>query len=96
MTKRDAQSPDRFIAEIRKSAREEFRVQLRTFKNTRSIDTRSIDLPVFASDGVDMVATANGVTIRPELIGPVHRALRDAEAAAVQEGLIPRPASIEG
>jgi len=78
-----AAEPDRLVADIRKNAREQIRVQLRTFK-----DQRTIDLRVFASNGGDMVATPKGVAIRPELIRLVIEALERAEAEAAKEHIL--------
>lgn len=77
-------APDRLITTIPKNAREEFRVALRTFKGYRNLDLR-----VFADNGVERVATGKGVSIKPENLGAVIRALQEAEAAARSEGLLP-------
>lgn len=75
---------DLLIAVLPKNGREDFRVQLRTFR-----DQRRIDLRIFASNGVDRVATPKGVSIGPADIRAVINALEQAEAAARDEGLIP-------
>lgn len=79
-----ADAPDRLITTIPKNAREEFRLQLRTFKGHRNLDFR-----VFADNGVERVATGKGVSIKPASLPDVIRALQEAEAAARAEGLLP-------
>lgn len=78
-----SEQPDHLVATIPKNAREQFRVQLRTFKERRMIDLR-----VFASNGVDSIATPKGVAIRPELIRSVIEALEKAEAEAAKEHIM--------
>ena len=79
-----ASAADILIATLQKNSREEFRVQLRTFKGHRSIDVR-----VFASNGVELAPTAKGVSIKPELMRPIIEAMQRAEQAAIGEGLLP-------
>lgn len=78
------QTEDTPIATVPKNAREEFRIQLRTFN-----DRRFADIRVFAENGKGkLVATPKGVAIKPETLGAVIRALQEAEQAAKKEGLI--------
>ena len=74
--------PDQVIGTIRKNAREDFAIALRTYKNHRFVDLR---LMASKPDG-DTTPTAKGVTLKagslPELIGLLQR----AHAAAVEAG----------
>lgn len=74
---------DVLVAVIRKNAREEFRVALRTFKGQRLVDIR-----VYASNGVDVVPTAKGVAIKSTLLRAIIEALENAEQLAKAEGLL--------
>jgi len=74
---------DRAIATIPKNAREAIRVSLRDMKGRRTIDVR-----IFEDRGKGPVQSPKGVSIRPDLIRAVINALHEAEAAAVDEGLI--------
>jgi hypothetical protein len=75
--------PDCLVATIPKNAREEFRLQVRTFKGHRSVDLR-----VFVSNGVELTPTPKGISIRPDLLRPVIDALLEAERVAEAEGLL--------
>ncbi len=73
------------VAELRKNAREVVRVAIRETRGSRNVDLR-----VYAENGrQEPVATANGVSIKPALLRPIIAALREAERAAVAEGLLP-------
>ena len=74
---------DTLISTIEKNRRERFQVAIRTFKGRRMVDLR-----VYADNGVETVATAKGVAIRPELIGDIISALEAARTAADAEGLL--------
>lgn len=78
-------SSDRLIACVPKNGREDYRVQLRTRNGNRTVDVR-----LFAHNGVERVSTAKGFAIRAENLSPLIDALREAQAAAIEEGLIPR------
>jgi hypothetical protein len=71
------------VATLRKNARESIRVLLREFKGRRFLDIR-----LFASNGVEEVATKSGIAIRPELIQPVREALEEAERLAKEKGML--------
>lgn len=82
-------SDARLIATIRKNGRQEFRVQLRTFKRHRGLDLR-----VFESNGIGMDKTPQGLSMKAEMIRPIINALQDAERVAIEEGLLTESESV--
>jgi hypothetical protein len=76
-------SSDTDIATIRKNAREQIRVALRTFKGYRNVDLR-----VYVDNAEETLPTSKGISIRPALLRPVIEALAKAERTARDEGLL--------
>lgn len=77
---------DRLIARVEKSGREEYRVSIRTRNGNRHVDLR-----IFADNGVERAATPKGLAIKPTSLQLLIEALRRAQAAVADEGLIPPP-----
>ena len=78
---------DQLIATIEKSATSEFRVQIREYRGTTFVNTRTYA----TSDATGRAPTHKGVTLPPVKIGELIDALREAEARARAAGLIPPP-----
>lgn len=82
-SKNHSQNQDRIVAVIQKNGREIYQISLREFKGRRLVDLR-----VHASNGVEFVATARGVTIKPQNLREIIQALEAAEIIAKQGGML--------
>ena len=77
-------SPDITVAIVPKNAREQFRIQIRSFHGRRFVDFRLYVVDAAGS----WVPTNKGAGIRPDLLPNVGNAFRQAEEAARAEGLL--------
>lgn len=75
---------DVLVARFDKNRREVFDVRIREFKGHRNVDFR-----VYAENSQgEFVPTSKGVSIKPGALRDVIRALYQAEAVAVREGIL--------
>ena len=75
-----------FIAEIAKNSREVLRVNVGPYKGRQLL---SIWTWVQAPDGNGMRPTNKGISVRVELLPELRDAIKNAEATAMAQGLLP-------